>query len=93
MQYKTGDTIRLTCSFYNFAGDLADPTAITLKVYSEAKTELLSKVKTDLVNPSTGVYYYDYTTPATGQFLVYEFVGTINSLPMVTRKSFGTEWF
>ena len=90
--YKTGDTIRLTCTFYNFAGELADPTAISLKVYDASKTAVLTKAIGDLVKSSTGVYYYDYTVPVTSQQMTYEFIGTINSLPMVAREQFGTEW-
>ena len=83
-----GDTIRLKASFYTFAGDLANPSAVTAKVYDANHVLSATLVAT---YESTGVYYADYTTVLEGNFS-YEFAGTLESKTILSRSTFIVGW-
>jgi hypothetical protein len=89
--YLSGDTIRLLCTFKDFAGNLADPTLINVKIYDQTYT-LISTNSVDLVNnkTSSGNYFYDYTCPAQYQnkTLYYEWYAEYNGVPSLNRGSF-----
>jgi hypothetical protein len=81
-EFAKGDTIRLKGTFKDFSGVLTDPSALALKIYDSTGTVVLTKAITDMTHASTGVYYYDWTTTATGDF-IYEFTGTLAAAAMV----------
>ena len=85
-----GDTIRLNASFYTFAGALADPDVVTVKIYSYIGKNVLATGTA--TKSSTGVYYYDYTVPDEKGDLVYEFSGTLENLPSVGRARIEKQW-
>jgi hypothetical protein len=86
-RYHVGDTIRLRASFYTFAGVLADPTNITVKVYDAKRNVVAQASGASIENPSTGVYYYDYTTDDEGEF-TYEFSGLGEGTTILRRGIF-----
>ena len=87
--FQTEDGIRLSATFKNFAGVAADLTAPpTLKIYNADKVLLTTIAGTSLVHPSTGYYYYDYTTSATEGIYYAEFAGTGESVPISRRGYF-----
>lgn len=86
-----GDTVRLRSSFYNFAGELADPTSVTITIYDGDKVVLVNAGAT--TKESTGIYYYDYTVPSTSPDpLVYEFSGTLESHVSLSRATINRKW-
>lgn len=86
-RYHKGDTIRLKATFYTFAGALADPTSVVVKVYNSDRQVVAEASGASVQNPSTGVYYYDYTTDAEGEF-VYEFSGLGEGTTILRREVF-----
>lgn len=86
-RYHKGDTIRLKATFYTFAGVLADPTGVTVKIYNEARQVVDQASGASITNPSVGVYYYDYTTDAEGEF-TYEFSGLGEGTTILRRGVF-----
>lgn len=88
---KTGDTVRLTASFYDFSDVLADPTDIKITVYDGKRNKLVDAATA--IKSSTGVYYYDYTLPSTGfDPLIYEFSGTLEGTTVLGRSTIEREW-
>ena len=86
----TGDTIRLDVLFYSFAGALADPDTVTVKIYAHIGQQLLTTATAS--KTSTGVYYYYYTVPTENGKLVYEFSGTMDGTPTLVRGIIESTW-
>lgn len=89
-----GDTVRLIVEFYDFDGDLVDPTNIIITIENRQREVLIeiplddgSKVLNSAGLPQTGKYYYDYTTTEVG-LLYYYFKGTINGTVGLKSSSF-----
>lgn len=88
---QTGDSVRLEAEFKNFAGEFADPTGMSVKVYVRSTRQNL--VTGSPTKSSVGHYYYYYTVPVDDYgALAYEFSGTLDSLPVVVRKLLLVEW-
>lgn len=89
--YLAGDTIRLLCTFKDFAGNLATPTLINVKIYDQTYL-LINTYSVDLTANllSTGNYFYDYTVPSqyTNKTLYYEWYAEYNGVPSLNRGSF-----
>lgn len=85
-----GDTVRLVVRFRTFNGEPVDPENVTLRIldgdsYEEVESILVpvdSKV-------NVGIYEYDYIVPeGESNTLVYEYSGTFNEKPILSRGSF-----
>lgn len=77
-EYDTGDQVRMTATFKNAAGALADPTTVVFKYRqsgSVAATTLTYGVDGAVVKASVGVYHLDITPAASGDWH-YRAVGT-----------------
>jgi hypothetical protein len=89
--YKSGDTIRLLCTFKDFADQLTDPSLINVKIYDQ-KYVVIETISVPLSSNkiSVGNYFYDYTIPSAyiGQTLYYEWYAEIGGLPSLNRNSF-----
>lgn len=89
--YVVNQQVRLTGTFRNLAGALADPTAVTVKVQDAAGTEV---TYADAVHDSLGVYHKDITItkPASGGggTWYYRFEGT-GAVIAAGEVSFGVE--
>ena len=73
-----GQSVRLQGEFVDINGDPAAPTSVTLTLETPTGTE---SSLTPLQNPSTGIYYYDYTVGETASVApagdwYYRFRGT-----------------
>jgi hypothetical protein len=86
--YHKGDTIRLKASFYTFAGVLADPSTVTCTIYDSGGVVVTTGSAT---KETTGVFYYDYTTTTKGDFS-FEFTGTLETKPILSRDYFSVGW-
>lgn len=64
--YWIDQPVRIKGSF-RVDGDLTAPSTVTVKVLEPDGTET-SYATASLTNPSTGVYYYDYTPPNAGRY-------------------------
>lgn len=85
-----GDTIKLQVEFYDWDGNLATPTATTLKIYDIRKTEILQATP---ILVGVGKYEYEYTIPQLpGNMFYYEFSGILEGAPIVSRKKFDNIW-
>lgn len=88
-----GSTVRLKCEFRTFAGSLADPSSVVLRVYNGLR-EILEEITLGPENRSgTGEYYYDYTVPDNVVGPLYiEFSGLLEGSPAVGRISLQQRW-
>lgn len=75
--HDIGDMRRLQVVFTDFAGAVADPTAVTFRIKKPDGTAVSYVYGTDaaLVKSTTGVYYVDFAITLAGRH-VYRFVGT-----------------
>lgn len=91
-----GNTVRLTASFYNFAGVLTDPTggSIVVKFYDSKMVQIGATVPLSLANQtSAGVYKYEYTIPVTtSPTIIYEFSGTVDGVTSLNRGVIPVRW-
>ncbi len=60
------ESIRLKATLKDWNDTVADPDTLSLKIYNPSGTLVITKAKTDMSNPSTGVYllYYDLPVDA-----------------------------
>lgn len=74
--YEVGDQVRLTVTFTDTAGVVADPTAVTILVKRrDGATTTFTYAGSSVTKSSTGVYYADYTVTEEGNY-DYRMVGT-----------------
>lgn len=89
--YLSGDTVRLLCTFKDFAGNLATPTLINIKIYDQTYA-LLNTYSLDLTanQSSIGNYFYDFTIPSSyvNKTVYYEWYAEYNGVPSLNRSSF-----
>jgi hypothetical protein len=71
LTYDIGDGIRITATFTNLSGGLADPTTIVFKLKAPSGTVTTPTV----THLSTGVYYVDVIPNVKGSWL-YRWEGT-----------------
>jgi len=84
--YKTGDTIRVSASFYSFAGVLTDcATTPTIKLYAADKTTV--SVTGVVTRESVGVYHADLTLPTAEGTYYVETAGVAESKPIIERQA------
>lgn len=82
----SGDTVRLKVNFKTFAGDLVNPTEISLTLYDGlAILQTIPITETD--NETVGVYFYDYVLPDDIPELIFEFRGLHNAKPILARDT------
>jgi len=89
-----GDTVRLKVKFRTFNGNAVDPLDVNLRVldgdnYQEVETVAITNDnKVDV-----GVYEYDYVIPyGESDTLIYEFSGTHNNKPILSRGRFDRDF-
>lgn len=85
-----GNTVRITGSFPTFAGTLADPEDLLLKIYDAKKIQVgddYFPIKID-----TGIFYCDVTLPTrTGDYYA-EWSGVMEGSPIVSRSRIDVNW-
>lgn len=85
-----GDSVRLRVRFRTFNGNAVDPTDVTLRILDgNDYSEIESISSADINKIDVGVYEYDYVVPSgESESLVYEFSGSFNSKPILSRGCF-----
>lgn len=74
---NTGDVVRISASFTNPGGTLADPTSISLFIRANDDEDTFVMGASDMVNDSVGLYHYDYAVPSGSMVKVeYRWAGT-----------------
>ena len=58
--YQAGETIRITATIADSAGDAADPDTVVISI--KKIDDVLDVTDAAMTKSATGVYYYDYTT-------------------------------
>lgn len=78
-----GDSCRLKVKFKSFTGQPINPVDVKLIIYDNKKN--IIETITDLVQEGTGQFYFDYIpAPELNEF-IFEFVGSYNSKPILSR--------
>ncbi|MGE6259218.1 hypothetical protein ACQKCU_15150 [Heyndrickxia sporothermodurans] len=80
-----GDTIRLKCHFRTFDNKSVDPSDVKLTIYNKDKAQVEQIPLTDSDKESVGVYFYDYTPASKLDEFIFEFAGSVNSKPILSR--------
>jgi hypothetical protein len=88
--YQSGNTVRLSCEFYDFDKEMKDPTIIKLKIY-DYKYNLLDEF-TNVIRSEMGKYYFDYVTDVDNKTYIYEWYGELDGTPSLRRGSFITKF-
>lgn len=80
-----GDTVRLQVKFRDFNDFAVNPTDIKLTTYDINKNQIDQISINDTNKVDVGVYFYDYVLPEDETEIVFEFKGTHNEKPILTR--------
>ena len=86
-----GNTVRLKAEFRDFNGEYVSPENVVLRIYDGYKKQVGEDIP---VLPSdVGKYQYDYVIPddVIGP-LYFEFVGTLEGLPILGRAAIDKRW-
>lgn len=83
----TGDTIRIKGTFKNSSNVLidADSNLVTFTIYNADSQQVVATGTA--TRSSTGIYYYDYTMPATENKYIVELKGNFSLLPQLSRAT------
>ena len=85
-----GNTVRLKAEFRDFNGEHVSPENVTLRIYDGCKKQVSEDIP---VSPSdVGKYQYDYVIPDVIGPLYFEFVGTLEGLPILGRAIIDKRW-
>jgi hypothetical protein len=89
---QAGNTVRMTCDFYNATGVLANPTTVKVIFYDTRYVKLNEFTLTDVNRSETGKYFYDYTTDNVEKRYIYEWQGIFDGYPSIIRGDFITNF-
>lgn len=89
MIYK-GDTVRLQCHFKTFEGQSVNPDNVTLTIYDSQENKI--EQFTDTNNSKLGVYFYDYAPASELNEFIFEFAGSVNNKPILSRGRVETKF-
>lgn len=87
--YQRGDTIKLTCTFYNFDNVAVDPIEVKIIIYDSTYTQVSETILDATHRTGTGTYFYNYIADVDKDTkIIYEWLGTIDGTPSIKRGSF-----
>lgn len=85
------NTVRLKAEFKDFDGELVSPTDVVLKIFDAKKVIIGEDIPVSPVD--VGKYQHDYVLPTdTYGRIYYEFIGTLNNLPILGRGFVNITW-
>lgn len=82
---NVGDTVRLKAKFHDWDDTPANVNNIELTIYDREENQL-DNFTTNITNPNTGEYYYDYVVPEGKGYHIFEFKGELDG-DVITRRS------
>lgn len=82
--FQTGNTIRLTCSFFGFDGKPANPQIVRVIIYDVLYKKIKEVTLTETNKIKDGEYYFDYIPTKEGR-VYYEWYGEIAGNPSIKR--------
>jgi hypothetical protein len=85
-----GNTVRLKAEFRDFNGEHVSPENVTLRIYDGSKKQVGEDIP--VLPNDVGTYQYDYVIPDVIGPLYFEFVGTIEGLPILGRATIDERW-
>jgi len=80
-----GDTVRLQCHFKSFDGTSVSPNDVKLTIYKTDQTQVEQFILDDTNKLDIGVYFYDYTPAGELNEFIFEFAGSVNNKPILSR--------
>ena len=84
--FQVGNTIRLSCTFTDFAGRKVDPVIVKVIIY-DVLYKKINECTLDSANKlRVGDYYFDYVPTKAGK-IFYEWYGEIVGKPAIKRES------
>lgn len=87
-----GDTIRLQVNFKTFNGGSVDPIDLKLTIYDKDKNQVEQFILNDSNKENVGVYFYDYTPASELNEFIFEFAGSYQNKPILTRGKVETKF-
>jgi len=81
----SGDSIRLKVNFKTFTGQPVNPVNPTLTIYKTEQTQIEQFTLDDTNKLDVGVYFYDYVPASELNEFIFEFAGTYNDKPILSR--------
>ena len=82
---NSGDTVRLSAVFKDWAGDLVNPDNVRVKIYDARQQEVTSAYLGEQNRSSLGHYFWFYTPQIEG-FFIYEFSGELDGNTVLRRR-------
>lgn len=71
-EYTAGETARLTIQVRDADGSAINSATATVDIYNPASTKVVTAASMTYLTGSNGLYYYDYTIPATLGVYIYD---------------------
>jgi hypothetical protein len=90
IKVQAGNTVRLYCKFYDYEGNLINPSFVKITFYDHEYKKTLEQVLDARYRADVGIYFYDFRTEFEEKRYIYEFYGTIAGLPSIKRDDFIT---
>jgi hypothetical protein len=87
--YHIGDKVKLTATFKDETGALADPTTVVFRALGPSASFVYTTPDSHIVRDSIGVYHVILSTDVSGDW-AYRFEGT-GALTAATERSFFVE--
>lgn len=87
---QAGNTVRLQCKFYDYEGNLINPSFVKIVFYDYQYNKTFEQTLDAKYRLATGIYFYDYRTEFVEKRYIYEFYGLIGGLPSIKRSEFLT---
>lgn len=88
--YQHGNTIRLTCEFFDFDGIPKSPDDVKIRIY-DYKYNVIDEFN-NATKTEEGKYYFDYVSETENKTYYYEWYGQLDGTPSLRRGSFITKF-
>ncbi len=91
MIYQAGNTVRFSCSFWDFGKvGKVEPSNVRFIVYSARYDEIIAEIPVS-ERTEEGGYFVDYTLPNDRGIdqIIYEWNGIVDGLPSIYRDTIG----
>jgi hypothetical protein len=87
MSVFAGDSVQLRVHFKDFKGNSIDPTDVKLTTYKTDHSQIEQFILDDTNKETVGVYFYEYVTASELNEFIFEFAGSYQNKPILSRGS------